>query len=256
MGTGNVNDCAQRLHDELLKIIDKISPERTVSSTNQRTYCEPWMSKGLRKSSKKQLQLYKNYLSVRSTTLHEKYKLYRDCFKKIKRTAKRDYYLSKCLEFKSNTKKLWQMINNVNNKTCNKMCIISSIKVDNIEYTNDKIIANSLCTHFAEIGMTYSKRIKPSITPIKEYLSKITPNCKNIFLNPTNKYEICKIINELANKTSSGWDCISNTLLKKVGHHLYEPLAVLFNKSLETGIFQTYSKMQMWYPCTNVVKEI
>ena len=237
MGNGNVNDCAQRLHDELLKVIDKISPERIVSSTNQRTYCEPWMSKGLRKSSKKQLQLYKKYLSEKSTILHEKYKQYRDCFKKIKRNAKQEYYLSKCREFKTNTKKLWQMINNVNNKTCNKMCIITCIKVANIEHTNGKIIANSLCTHFAEIGMTYSNRIKPSVTPIREYLNKIIPNSKNIFLNPTNKYEICKLIDELANKTSSGWDCISNKLLKKIKHHLYEPLAVLFNKSLETGIF-------------------
>ena len=45
-----------------------------------------------------------------------------------------------------------------------------------------------------------------------------------------------KATNELANKTSAGYDNVSVNLIKKIIHHIAEPLSALINKSFECGI--------------------
>ena len=59
----------------------------------------------------------------------------------------------------------------------------------------------------------------------------------SVFLTPCNKYEIKELINGLKNKTSSGYDNISNILLKGISDELLEPLTMMFNISLSLGIF-------------------
>ena len=49
--------------------------------------------------------------------------------------------------------------------------------------------------------------------------------------------EVFSIINKFKNKTSSGKDEISNKLLKSIKDDISEPLTVIINQSLLTGIF-------------------
>ena len=51
-----------------------------------------------------------------------------------------EYYRNKCIECKTNTKKLWNVINTIIGKTNKKSHTIDSIKVDNIlKYTPGEI---------------------------------------------------------------------------------------------------------------------
>ena len=58
-----------------------------------------------------------------------------------------------------------------------------------------------------------------------------------MFLHPTTRQEILTLINNLPNKTSSGYDNISNNLLKLISTQIIVPLEIIFNKSIEEGIF-------------------
>ena len=64
-----------------------------------------------------------------------------------------------------------------------------------------------------------------------------------MFLLPTTQQEIQNLINKLPKKTSSGYDNISNILLKKLSNCLLEPLEILFNKSLKEGTFPDKMKL-------------
>ena len=55
--------------------------------------------------------------------------------------------------------------------------------------------------------------------------------------------DIEKIINSLPAKTSSGHDGISNKLLKDLNHTISYPLSIIFNQSLESGIFPDKMKI-------------
>ena len=98
-------------------------------------------------------------------------------------------------------------------------------------------ITSELCKHFSSIGETFAKKIPPPSKSISEYLNTIPQNDQSIFLEPTNEKEIMELITDLIPKNSSGYDNLSNRLLKKLLPALIDPLTIVFNKSLAEGIF-------------------
>ena len=225
-----------------MNTIDCICPECMEKIPAKRVIGQPWLSKGLLKCSKKQLSLYKTALSSKSEIDQERYKQYHNVLKKGKRARRETYYVNRCYELRSNTKKLWSMINNITGKTKDKTCVISEISVDKIAHKNATDIVNILGEQFANIGKTYAQKIK-SNTEIDVYLKKIEWNNKSIYLYPTNRTEIAKIIDSLPNKNSCGWEGISNKTLKNLKTSLIEPLCILFNESLESGQFPDIMKL-------------
>ena len=85
-------------------------------------------------------------------------------------------------------------------------------------------------------------------------------NNYNLFMTPTSQHEILKIITTLKNKQSSGYDNLSNILLKQLCPEICAPLSIIFNKSLSEGIFPEKMKLaevipvyksKDIYSCTN-----
>ena len=152
------------------------------------------------------------------------------------------YFQSKCNQYKNNTKKLWELINKSIGKTSNKNCIIDKIRVGNVEHVEPKEIANELCNYYSNIGAKLANSIPPLKLDNQSYLKKITRNPKSLYLTPTMRHEIIKIIDKLPNKSSSGHDNINNILLKNIKNQIAAPLERVFNMSLEQGIFPDLMK--------------
>ena len=65
----------------------------------------------------------------------------------------------------------------------------------------------------------------------------------SLVFSETNVTEIEKIMDRLPNKASSGYDGVSNILLKKLGKSLSYPLGIIFNQSIATGCFPDRMKV-------------
>jgi hypothetical protein len=75
------------------------------------------------------------------------------------------------------------------------------------------------------------------------YLRQNLKYCHSqIKLKNTTTYEISKIINSLKNKTSHGYDEISDKILKTSALFILSPLTHIFNKVLSSGIFPDWLK--------------
>ena len=111
-------------HQHLTEAIDNFCPmrERKIKYKNIRR--EPWLTSGVMISIKKCKKLYKNSIKADKTPRDvEQYVKYNVCLRKVKRGAKKLYYMQKCTEFKHNTKKLWGTINKICGKSNDKsMC--------------------------------------------------------------------------------------------------------------------------------------
>ena len=77
---------------------------------------------------------------------------------------------------------------------------------------------------------------------LREYLKGLKQQESSMFLHPTTQQEILTLINNLPNKTSSGYDNISNNLLKSISTQIIVPLEIIFNKSIEEGMFPSNMK--------------
>ena len=103
----------------LTSTIDEVAPYYTKIIPSNKVIRDPWLSAGLLKCIRKQQSLYKKTIRKPSTEQeHVQYKTYRNKLKQILRRAKEDYYRNKCVEFKRNTSRLWEMIHRL---TCKQM---------------------------------------------------------------------------------------------------------------------------------------
>ena len=96
-------------------------------------------------------------------------------------------------------------------------------------------IANEFNNYFTSIGNNLSDQIPQGRHPYQYYLRNSTPNRFNFSL--TNSSEVKKIIAKFLPKASSGYDDLPMKLLKKVSPILCEPITLIINQSLSTGIF-------------------
>ena len=93
-----------------------------------------------------------------------------------------------------------------------------------------------MAKHFSSIGKKYADKIDPSARGIMHYLDKIEKNQSSIFILPICRSKLERIIDDLPNKTSSGWDGLSNILVKKLKMSIITPLLLVINKSISEGI--------------------
>ena len=231
----NVTESFDTVHSKIMYSIDKFAPEREVIIRNKRNN-KPWITRGIANSIRKSKALFKRALI--DQTQEKKYQEYCKHLTKIKRAAKLNYYQQKCIEFKQNTKQLWQLINKINKKTNDKTSLIPKLKLDNRVYHSGKDVSNILAKHFSTVGKRYAeKRDKPQ-TLLRDYIEKIPKNDKSMYLIPVDETEIDRLIRELPNKKSYGYDKINNCLLKQLRPVITHPLTIVFNKSLAEGVFQ------------------
>ena len=114
-----------------------------------------------------------------------------------------------------------------------------NLRVENIDITDSKKIANEFGRYFSMVGDHYANKIKDPNKNIESYLKVIPRNTKSIFLNPTTGEEIRSLISKLPNKKSSGFHNIDNIILKEIKDCISPKLAEIFNLSMLEGVFVT-----------------
>ena len=99
-----------KAYDNFIEIFsslyDECFPKKKIK-LKPRKYNNPWITKGIKKLSKRKQKLYKKFLKNENEKNEKLYKSYKSLFESVKRNSKRIYYSSKILEFKSNAKKTW-----------------------------------------------------------------------------------------------------------------------------------------------------
>ena len=80
----------------------------------------PWITKGIRKSSKRKQPLYEKYLKIRSKENEKTNKTYKNLFERIKKNAKKNYYQDKIKFFENDIRNTWKIMKEIiGKKKCN-----------------------------------------------------------------------------------------------------------------------------------------
>ena len=110
----------------------------------QNKLSSPWISKGLRKSSKRQQRLYEKYLKQKSDKNYETYKIHKNLFENLKKQSKKLHFQNKLKQYENNIKKTWNFMKAVIGKS--KICddkFPKSLDINKEEITDKKIIADT-----------------------------------------------------------------------------------------------------------------
>jgi hypothetical protein len=153
------NDFAKILEE----ILDTVAPIQTKTIRGKYLKRDPWMTRGLLKSSQNVTKLYRKHLRCpKSHICHTKYIEYRNLSNRLKRAAKRQYYLGQLHENRHNIKRTWQVLNHTLGRNNDKSNAAQYFKSEDKYLTNPLEIANGFCDFFTQVGPNLTKSMSRS----------------------------------------------------------------------------------------------
>lgn len=155
------------------------------------------------------------------------------------RHAKSEYYLQKFANFRHNTKKVWEIIKEIENNKSKQSSMPQTINYNNSTYSSPQQIANTFNTYFSQIAPELHNKLPHTHLSHKSYLQGNFPQSMGIPLITIN--DSINAIRALKNKKCN-IDEIPTKIIKEVKDVLAEPLTKLFNDSIIDGIFPSAFK--------------
>ncbi len=187
-------------------------------------------------------QLRKKFLKTRKPQHESKYKATKKSYEKSLRNDKRNYYLSELEKCKGDSKRIWEIINEVTGRKSKKTITIP-------ENTSLQQTACDLNLFFQNIAINIQKNIPAPAHDFNHYLKKSNKQPQLKFsLSPISRTEVEATIKNLSCKTSSGFDNLSNKIVKTCKQALAEPISIIVNKSFESGEFPDSLKISKIFP--------
>ena len=140
------------------------------------------------------------------------YRRHKNLLTKVTRATRDQYYRTLLETSTGNSKKIWSNINCVLGKKHSS--INATIKLDGIHVAEPETIANTFNSYFNSIHITLSDNINNNLTAFESYLDDQILESDNF--HQTSIHEITKIIKNIKNINSVGWDNIPTTNLKQM----------------------------------------
>jgi Reverse transcriptase (RNA-dependent DNA polymerase) len=237
------------LYDYILKKLnDALQQGTTVNYKKKRKNEDcPWMTENLKKLIKEKDNFWrKNKKKKNDAEFQLKYKQMCKKLTTEKNRNKRKYYFQRFKNAKS-SRETWKFLNEVMGKSKKKKERTSKILYNGSIITDDDFSkSNAFNNYFVD-----STRLLALQFPRKnnaEYLQNIT-NCPiSMALFAATENEIFNLIIGLQDGKSSGYDKISVNTVKQCAPTLTYAITVLFNLSLETGIYPSKLKIAKVIP--------
>ena len=180
-------------HDFISKLqsfIDKYAPIRKITIPQKLIIRDPWMTKGLIKSSSTCTKLYQTCVTKAKTNPdYEKYITYRNQYNILRKSTKQNYYAKLLKDHENDIRKTWQTINSVIGKSNDKSTITTTFTINNEDTTDPNLISNTFADYFTNIGPTFANQIPEST---KSHFDYITYPVKNVFIHSfINSFNVC-----------------------------------------------------------------
>ena len=242
--TNDVNISLNSLENLIFELYYRFCPIKT-KTISIKQYSKPWITREILHNVKKRQAYF--ILFKQNKVDRNFYFNYRNFVTNLIRISKKQYFEYKFHQFKNNSRKMWEIINNVIGNRAFKDKKISNLKVGQELITDNKLIADNFNHFFVNIGPNISRNVTGNVsTDHRNYLdNNYLHSC---YLNPTYPAEVFNIINSFKNKTTSNTSIIPIQILKSISHIIDLPLSIIINKSFISGIFPDNLKLSRVIP--------
>ena len=219
----------------------------TIKHNRRSTSLKPWISPAILTSINRRHHLFmlKNQSPTRQNKLL--YNNYRNKLNELLREAKRKYILNQLEVNKTNSRKLWQILNGtVRGKSTHNQLSETFKNTSGEEITDKNEIAESFNNFFISVGENLQQGVNPSDLDPLQYINS---QPQHIFdtMGRTNATELHTIIKHLKN-VGAGIDQINANIFKHTFQTIICELVHLMNLCLEQGIFPNTLKRAVVKP--------
>ena len=214
-----------------LNLFNKAFPKKEIKIRAKAS--EPWITKGLRKSSKRKQRLYENFLRNKTTKNEQIYKKYRNNYNKNLKLAKRLYISDLLIKYRKDIKMTWRTINDlIGKKKEAKDNFPKNILYKGKIIDSKSGIADAFNNFFATIGSDLAKKIPGSESSFADFLDRVE---KDMSIKDITSDELKVAISNLEPDKSAGFDEINPRIVKYVSTEIFKPLKYVINLSVRQG---------------------
>lgn len=232
---------------KITDIIKKNTESHRVSA--KKFIIKPWITPGMMRCMKWRDKLHlKLRKSPNNLVLQITYKRYRNYCNKILKNLKISFERAEIQKGNGDTKKTWSTLKKICNFDANyksPTCLL------NIEKTYEDS-ANSINSYFVNVGKnladTYLRTSNRTVHELESDIRVDDGPLNSLVLDPTDEYEVRKIISSLKNTYSCGWDGIPTAFLKQAMEFIVEPFTYICNLSISSSTFPTALKRSVVMP--------
>lgn len=196
----------------------------------------PWVNRSLKRLKNARNKAHKNYRKLNCAYFRNKFLQLRREFQFLHRFLHNQYLYTIECNIKSNSKLFWVYIN----KLKNSAGIPTSLFLDDLSSCDLQSSVNLFASHFSSVFMNSES----STTFSDDLISPIT----DLGFLIIESRDIISAINALDNNHSPDADNICNLFVKKCMESLIDPLLIIFNLSLKSGVFLDCWKISSIFP--------
>jgi len=237
------DDALERFCYEIESRVDLYFPKKT--SNRKNVPLKPWITQRILDAINRKNSLYKIYVQTKTDASHFIFKTFRNRVLKDLRNAKKLYYQGLIEKNKGNSKRTWQILNEMLGRENHKSCYVKSLNVNGSLLTDEQQIASGLNEFFTSIGANLEQTIPISNSDPTAYIhDDIQDTC---FLNPVSPVTVQNVLREM--KASGGSEqAISAKVLKLISASISAPLSHVINLCFTAGYFPDKLKTSIVTP--------
>jgi hypothetical protein len=193
----------------------------------------PWITSGIKKSSKTKQRLYVKYLKNRNEENLSTYKQYKNLFEKIGKHSIKIYYSKLLQKTNRDTKKTWNIMKEIIGKKYIKTnSLPDRIIINEIEHNDKNSIAEQFNNFFANIGPNMASKIQTANNSFENYFTDLN---SELTFNGLSYEELENAKNSLKINKAPGIDEICSNIVMSIFPIIKKPLFEIFKSSITTG---------------------
>ena len=151
------------------------------------------------------------------------------------KSTKASYYASAFIQSNGDSRKTWQLINEL--MSCHENnASVKELKLNKNSVTNSHRLSNAFNDHFSTIGTKLANEV-PLVTDSSSYTDCIASSDNKFIFSPTINSNVCSLLNKLSKSKATGVDDISAKLVGECADLISIPLCNIFNNSLSSALF-------------------
>lgn len=229
MGCTEVNRAYSMFANKITVTLNKIFPFKKCKNNVDKG----WVTEEIKNLCKQKKIIYKN--SLRGVISTNEYKAFCKNLRKHINDAKQTYNNNKIIQSNNKTKAAWSLVNKQikGNKSQRENSLLKNMSKDK-DITPVKIL---------DEANKYFINACPDLNNGEVDLSMINESNQTFSFRLTNANEVKKVIKNLKNKKSVGYDEVPISLLKTAVHEIAEPIAHIINLTFLTGVYPEALKL-------------
>ena len=194
----------------------------------------PWITKGLKKSSKTKQKLYIKFLKTKNLENEMNYKNYKNLYEKLRKKSKKNYYSDQLKKYQNNSKQLWKIMKEITGKQKEKSnSLPQTIIINGKSLYEEKQIATEFNNFFTSVGTNLAKKIPNIQTTFDEFL---IPTEKILDFHELTFDEFEKAFKSLQRNKATGCDDLNGNILIDSYDSFKNILYSVFKETLNQGL--------------------